>query len=72
MKLKFLGKTVHSFSCQGQNLKAGDCADFSDALGKSILYHYGQDFQVVEDSKEHAAQENKMAKKTAKFKSKSA
>lgn len=66
-KLTFLGKKTQHLSCGKINLKAGDSAEFSDDMAKSLLESYPEDFK---SHPEHAPGENKMAKKRSSFKSK--
>lgn len=75
MKLKFTATTMKEYKGHDGNggelsLCAGDEADVSDATASELIRHYSRDFQEVIEDKEHAPKENKMAKKSAKFKSK--
>lgn len=77
MRLKYLAKNSKHFSCKGVNLCAGEIGEFEDSLAQLLMKNFPEDFEaldapVEEKSAEHMPKENKMAKKTAKFKSKQA
>ncbi len=75
MRVRFLANTMSKYAGSDGNggnveMIIGDRTELPEATAKALMRHYPRDFIQDEEIKDHAPKENKMAKKTAKFKSK--
>lgn len=73
--LRFLGNTMpeyqgHDGNGQTLAVKKGEQIELEDGHAADLVRHYPRDFAIVDSDKEHAPEQNKMASKTSKFKSK--
>lgn len=76
MRIKFKAKTMREY--KGYNgsdglveMKAGDTAEVSDAVGQILCQRFSQDFElVIEEKPKHAPKSDKMFRKGEKTETK--